>query len=188
MNLGQELLDSYRKQFAYYRHLGQSAMDQLSFTELVQDDAARSNSIAVIVKHLAGNMTSRWTDFMTADGEKPWRDRESEFIADFADREALQQAYDAGWSVLEDALRGLQAEQLTEIIYIRNEGHTVAEAINRQLAHYSYHIGQIVLLAKQLRGSEWQPLSIPRGGSEAYNAGKFGQGPGASPLYRPLAP
>ena len=110
-----------------------------------------------------------------SDGEKPWRNREDEFVADFTDREALQQAYDGGWSVLEAALADLTTDQLSELIYIRNEGHTVFEAIHRQLAHYSYHVGQIVLLAKQLRGSEWQSLSIPRGGSEAYNAGKFGQ-------------
>ena len=175
MDLGQELLDSYRKQFAYYRHLGQAAMDQLSFAELLRDDAAGSNSIAAIVKHLAGNMRSRWTDFMTTDGEKPWRNREDEFVADVPNREALQQAYDGGWSVLEAALADLTTDQLPELIYIRNEGHTVTEAINRQLAHYSYHVGQIVLLAKRIRGSEWQSLSIPRGGSETYNAGKFGQ-------------
>ena len=175
MDLGQELLTSYRKQFAYYRHLGQAAMDQLSFAELTQDDVAGSNSIAVIVKHLAGNMRSRWTDLLTTDGEKPWRRRDQEFLADFADREALQAAYDGGWNTLERALHDLDPDQLTTVVYIRNEGHTVCEAVNRQLAHYSYHIGQIVLLAKQMRGVEWKTLSIPPGGSEAYNAGKFDQ-------------
>ncbi|WP_116107008.1 DinB family protein [Lewinella sp. IMCC34191] len=175
MDLGQELFVSYRKQFAYYRTLGQRAMDQLTFDELRADDQAGSNSIAVIVKHLSGNMKSRWTEFLTTDGEKPWRDREAEFIDDFADRAALQGAWNEGWTVVENAIVGLQAEQLTAIVYIRNEGHTVAEAINRQLAHYSYHIGQIVLLAKQIRGENWISLSIPRGDSARYNAEKFGR-------------
>jgi uncharacterized damage-inducible protein DinB len=175
MKLADNLLDSYRKQFAYYRHLGQATMDQLDDEELRWDDEAGSNSVAVIVKHLVGNMRSRWTDFLTTDGEKPWRARDEEFVDDFADRPALQAAWDGGWEVLEDVLTTLKPEQLTDIIYIRNEGHTVAEAINRQLAHYSYHVGQIVLLGKQLRGTEWKSLSIPRGDSERYNREKFGE-------------
>lgn len=178
MDLPTELLVSYRKQFAFYRQLGQAAMDQLSFQELVRDDEAGSNSIAVIVKHLAGNMRSRWTELLTTDGEKPWRNREDEFAADFADRAALQAAYDAGWTTLETTLGELRPDQLSEIVYIRNEGHTVFEAINRQLAHYGYHVGQIVLLAKQIRGADWKSLSIPRGASQAYNAGKFGEARG----------
>lgn len=169
-----DLLTSYRKQFAYYRHLGQAAMAQVTFEQLLQDTST-SNSIAVIVKHLVGNMRSRWTDFLTTDGEKPWRDREDEFIADFPHRAALKQAWNEGWGLVESALHGLTSEQLNTVIYIRNEGHTVYEALNRQLAHYSYHVGQIVLLAKQLRGAEWQSLSIPRGESAAYNARKFTQ-------------
>ncbi len=171
--LATDLLTSYRKQFAYYRKLGAGAIQQLNFAELTQEDLARSNSIAVIVKHLAGNMRSRWTDFLTSDGEKPWRKRETEFIDDFPDRPALEAAWDDGWDLLEQTLSGLTPEHLPAIVYIRNEGHTVAEALNRQLAHYSYHVGQIVLLAKQLRGAEWKTLSIPRGDSEAYNAAKF---------------
>ncbi|WP_420460924.1 DinB family protein [Neolewinella sp.] len=169
------LLQNYRKQFAYYRHLAEGAMAQLTFAQLTQDDAAGSNSIAVIVKHLAGNMRSRWTDFLTTDGEKTWRDREDEFVANFPDRPALEGAWNEGWAVLEQALNELTPGQLETVIYIRNEGHPVYEAINRQLAHYSYHVGQIVLLAKQLRGAEWQSLSIPRGGSEAFNARKFAE-------------
>jgi uncharacterized damage-inducible protein DinB len=175
MKLADNLLDSYRKQFAYYRHLGQATIDQLSDEELHRDDEAGSNSVAVIVKHLVGNMRSRWTDFLTTDGEKPWRARDEEFVDDFDDRPALQAAWNSGWEVLEDVLATLKPEELTSIIYIRNEGHTVAEAINRQLAHYSYHVGQIVLLGKQLRGSEWKSLSIPRGDSERYNRKMFGE-------------
>lgn len=150
-------------------------MSQLTFEQLMYDDAARSNSIAIIVKHLSGNMLSRWTDLLTTDGEKPWRNRDAEFTADFSDRTQLEATWNDGWSVLENTLGTLTPEQLDTIVYIRNEGHTVYEALNRQLAHYSYHIGQIVLLAKQLKGSEWQSLSIPCGTSEAYNAQKFSQ-------------
>ncbi|NJB86038.1 putative damage-inducible protein DinB [Lewinella marina] len=175
MDLSTHLLDSYRSRFAYYRQLGQAAMAQLSFPELQRDDAARSNSIAVIVKHLAGNMRSRWTDFLHTDGEKPWRQRDTEFVDDFRDRDALQAAWDEGWRVLETALAELRPELLGEVVYIRNEGHTVIEALNRQLAHYSYHVGQIVLLAKQIRGTDWRSLSIPRGESERYNVERFGR-------------
>ncbi len=169
------VLTSYQKQFAYYRHLGENTMAQLTDEELFRDDAAGSNSVAVIVKHLAGNMKSRWTDFLTTDGEKPWRNRDQEFIADFADRAALEAAWAEGWAVLENAINGLEPEHLSTIVYIRNEGHTVAEALNRQLAHYAYHVGQIVLLGKQMKGAEWQSLSIPRGDSKKYNAGKFAE-------------
>lgn len=150
-------------------------MAQLSSEALFQDDAAGSNSVAVIVKHLAGNMKSRWTDFLTSDGEKPWRNRDNEFVADFADRADLQRAWSEGWDVLEAAINALSPEQLDTIIYIRNEGHTVAEALNRQLAHYAYHVGQIVLLGKQFRGAEWQSLSIPKGQSAAFNQRKFAE-------------
>jgi uncharacterized damage-inducible protein DinB len=169
------LLTSYQKQFAYYRHLGEKTFAQLSDEELFRDNVAGSNSVAVIVKHLSGNMKSRWTDFLTTDGEKPWRNRDQEFIADFKTRAELETAWSEGWAVLELAVNGLQPEQLSTIVYIRNEGHMVAEALNRQLAHYAYHIGQIVLLGKQHRGSDWQSLSIPKGDSAKFNAGKFAQ-------------
>lgn len=169
------LLTSYQKQFAYYRQLGEKTMAQLTEAELFQDDAAGSNSIAVIVKHLAGNMKSRWTDFLTTDGEKPWRNRDQEFVADFADRAALEEAWQEGWRVLEAAINGLQPAELASIIYIRNEGHLVAEALNRQLAHYAYHVGQMVLLGKQLKGEKWESLSIPKGKSAAFNAKKFSE-------------
>ncbi len=172
------LLASYQKQFAYYRQLGEKAMAQLSTEALFRDDAAGSNSVAVIVKHLAGNMQSRWTDFLTTDGEKPWRNRDAEFIADFTDRAALESTWAAGWTTLEAAINDLSPEQLASIVYIRNEGHTVAEALNRQLAHYAYHVGQIVLLAKQQQGEAWQSLSIPKGQSNHYNRKKFAEDKG----------
>ena len=169
------MLASYQKQFAYYRHLGEGAMAQLSEEELFRDDAAGSNSVAVIVKHLNGNMKSRWTDFLTTDGEKEWRNRDDEFIADFDNQAELEKAWAEGWAVLEEAINGLQPEQLTIIIYIRNEGHTVAEAMNRQLAHYAYHVGQIVMLGKQMKGKDWTSLSIPKGDSKDFNDGKFAE-------------
>jgi len=172
------MLSSYQKQFAYYRHLGEGAMAQLNEEELFRDDAAGSNSVAVIVKHLSGNMKSRWTDFLTTDGEKSWRNRDDEFVADFDNKAELEKAWTEGWSVLEGAINGLEPKQLTNIIYIRNEGHTVAEAMNRQLAHYAYHVGQIVMLGKQLKGKEWKSLSIPKGDSKKFNDGKFSEDKG----------
>lgn len=169
------MLSSFQKQFSYYRFLGESAMAQLSDEELFRDDEAGSNSVAVIVKHMSGNMKSRWTDFLTTDGEKPWRNRDDEFVADFSDRAALEAAWNEGWEVLENAINGLQPEQIDSIVYIRNEGHTVAEAMLRQLAHYAYHVGQILLLGKQMKGADWRSLSIPKGASTAFNAGKFAE-------------
>jgi hypothetical protein len=169
------LLTSYQKQFTYYRHLGEKAMAQLTDEQLFLDDDAGSNSVAVIVKHLSGNMKSRWTDFLTTDGEKPWRNRDQEFIADFNNRAELETAWAEGWAVLEAVVNGLQPAQLLTIVYIRNEGHMVAEALNRQLAHYAYHVGQIVFLGKQFKGAAWKSLSVPKGKSAEYNAGKFAE-------------
>jgi len=168
-------LESVKKQFLYYKTLGEKAMEQLEPEQLFVAINEDTNSIATIVKHLAGNMLSRWTDFLTADGEKEWRNRDSEFDSCFHgnDKEKLLATWDKGWDCFLEALNGLQAEQLSEIIYIRNEGHTVIEAINRQLAHYPYHIGQIVFYAKMLKESEWTSLSIPKNKSNSYNSDKF---------------
>ena len=166
-------LESVRKQFLYYKTIGEKAMEQLEPEQLfvsVNDD---TNSIAVIVKHLSGNMLSRWTDFLTSDGEKEWRNRDSEFEDNITSKEELLRVWNQGWDCLFDALNSLSSEDLETIIYIRNEGHTVIEAINRQLAHYPYHIGQIVFYAKMLKSTEWTSLSIPRNKSNTYNADKF---------------
>lgn len=166
-------LDSAIKQFKYYKALGEKAMAQLEPEQLfvaVNDD---TNSIAVIVKHMAGNMLSRWTDFLTADGEKPWRDRDAEFENTAQTKEEVFACWEKGWQCLFAALENLKPEQMTQIIYIRNEGHTVVEAINRQLAHYPYHVGQMVFYAKQLKNSAWESLSIPKNNSKNYNADKF---------------
>lgn len=166
-------LDSVRKQFEYYQHLGEKTFDQVPEEQLFWQYNPESNSIATIVKHLWGNMRSRWTDFLTADGEKEWRQRDAEFENDIRTKEELLQKWSEGWACLYAALDSLMPEDLERIIYIRNQGHTVMEAINRQLAHYPYHVGQIVFLGKMIRNEQWQSLSIPRGGSGSYNADKF---------------
>ncbi len=166
-------LDSARKQFLYYKTLGEKAIAQLEPEQLFIAVNEDTNSIAVIVNHMAGNMLSRWTDFLASDGEKPWRDRDSEFEDLLQSKEEVLALWEKGWQCLFDALDALQPGQLTQIIYIRNEGHTVVEAINRQLAHYPYHVGQIVFYAKQLKASAWDSLSIPKNKSKNYNADKF---------------
>lgn len=166
-------LESVKKQFLYYKMLGEKAIDQLEPDQLFISDKEDTNSIAVIVNHLVGNMLSRWSDFLITDGEKEWRNRDAEFEEVFKDKAELVAHWEKGWKCLFDALNSLQPEQLDEIIYIRNEGHSVLEAINRQLAHYPYHIGQIVFYSKMLKKTEWQSLSIPKNKSENYNADKF---------------
>ena len=166
-------LESVKKQFLYYKMLGEKAIAQLEPDQLFVTLNEDTNSIATIVKHVSGNMLSRWTDFLTSDGEKEWRNRDSEFENDLKSKEEVLLIWNKGWDCLENALESLKPEQLSEIIYIRNEGHTVIEAINRQLAHYPYHIGQIVFYAKQLKNSEWNSLSIPKNKSGNYNAEKF---------------
>ncbi|WP_281635852.1 DUF1572 family protein [Flavobacterium marginilacus] len=168
-------LESVKKQFLYYKMLGEKAMEQLEPEQLFVSVNEDTNSIAVIVKHLAGNMLSRWTDFLTTDGEKETRNRDGEFENDLQTKEQVLTEWNTGWDCFLGALDSLQPEQLSEIIYIRNEGHTVIEAINRQLAHYPYHIGQIVFYAKQLKKDEWNSLSIPKNKSANYNADKFAQ-------------
>ena len=166
-------LESIKKQFLYYKMLGEKAMEQLEPEQLFIAVNEDTNSIAVIVKHLAGNMLSRWTDFLTTDGEKEWRNRDGEFEATIKTKEELMAVWNKGWECFFTTVNALTPEQLDTIIYIRNEGHTVMEAINRQLAHYPYHIGQIVFYAKMLKKSEWNSLSIPKNKSNSYNADKF---------------
>ena len=166
-------LESIKKQFTYYRTLGEQTFEQIPDESLFWQPNSESNSMAMIVKHLHGNMLSRWTDFLTSDGEKEWRNRDQEFDNDIKGRSELLAKWNAGWDCLLDAIEPLKYDQLEDLIYIRNMGHTVIEAINRQLAHYSYHVGQIVFLGKLIQYESWQSLSIPKGGSAAYNAEKF---------------
>jgi len=166
-------IDSILKLFQYYKSLGDKTIEQLSFKEMQIEFQVDSNSISIIVKHIVGNMLSRWTNFLTEDGEKKWRERDQEFIDTYKNKEQLLFEWDKGWQCLFDALNSLTEKDLEKIIYIRNQGHTVAEAVNRQMAHYAYHIGQIVLLGKQLKGNNWNSLSIPKGKSIIYNKEKF---------------
>lgn len=174
-----DYLTSVRKQFEYYKLLGEKTFDQLSDEQLFWKYNEESNSVAIIVKHLWGNMLSRWTDFLTSDGEKASRNREAEFDNDILTRDELLAKWNEGWACLFNALDTITAENIDAIIYIRNMGHTVTEAINRQLAHYPYHVGQIVFIGKMALDAKWASLSIPRGNSAAYNANKF-----AKPQHR----
>lgn len=168
-------LDSVKKQFEYYKSLGEKTFDQIDDDKLFWQYNKESNSIAMIVKHLSGNMLSRWTGFLITDGEKDWRDRDSEFVNDIPSRAALLEYWCKGWDCLFLALDTLKDDDLGKIIYIRNQGHTVVEAINRQLAHYSYHIGQITFIGKMIQNEAWISLSIPKGNSKSYNDEKFSQ-------------
>lgn len=164
---------SVKKQFEYYKLLGDKTLDQISDEQIFWQYNDESNSIAIIVKHLRGNMLSRWTDFINSDGEKEWRNRDAEFETDIKNRSELIEKWEAGWQCLFSALDSLTSSDLNKIVYIRNQGHTVLEAINRQLAHYPYHIGQIVFLGKMQSGKSWQSLTIPKGDSKVFNKEKF---------------
>ncbi|MGZ3902367.1 MAG: DUF1572 domain-containing protein [Bacteroidia bacterium] len=168
-----DYLDSVLKQFEYYKLLGDKTIAQLPDDKLTWQYNPESNSISTIIKHLHGNMLSRWTDFLTSDGEKEWRNRDGEFENDVNTKAAILQLWEDGWKCFLDTLKNLKEDDLEKIIYIRNQGHTVTEAINRQLAHYPYHIGQIVFIGKMIQNEKWQSLSIPRGNSHEYNKEKF---------------
>jgi hypothetical protein len=155
--------------FACYKKLAERAIDQVTDECLFAPIDREANSIAIIVKHLAGNMCSRWTDFLTSDGEKPTRDRDSEFEDPPATRAELLALWESGWACLFSALQSLTDADLTRKITIRGEAHSVMQAVNRQLAHYPHHIGQIVLLAKHFACESWQSLSIPRRKSAEFN-------------------
>lgn len=168
-------MTSLRQLFAYYKLLGDKALAQVGDADLHRVLVNEGNSIAIIVRHMAGNMRSRFTDFLTSDGEKPWRDRDSEFEDAGQDRAALLKDWESGWVCFFAAVDPLTDADLSRTVYIRNEGHTVEEALHRQLAHYAYHVGQIVLLARAFAGDEWISLSIPRNASKQFNTEKFAQ-------------
>jgi len=162
-------LDEARRQMRGHKRMGEGAMSQISDEDFFVTLDPESNSVAILVKHLAGNMRSRFTDFLTSDGEKPDRFRDREFEITPATTPAdVMQWWDQGWACVFTALDPLQPEDVMRTVTIRGEPHTVLQAINRQIAHYAQHIGQIVFLAKHLRASEWKTLSIPRGKSEEY--------------------
>ena len=156
--------------FRYYKKLGERATAQCPDDALLASLDAESNSIAIIVKHMAGNMRSRWTDFLTTDGEKPDRNRDTEFEKPPRTRAELMELWERGWKYVLDALEPLGDEDLVRTITIRTEPHSVMQAINRQVAHYSYHVGQIVYIAKHLAGNNWQSLTVPKKKSAEFNA------------------
>ncbi|NOT37050.1 MAG: DUF1572 family protein [Saprospiraceae bacterium] len=168
-----DFLDSVLKLFRYYKSLGESTMEQLQDHELHWKMNEESNSISVIVSHLSGNMLSRWTDFLNSDGEKTWRNRDLEFEEGTKSRAEIFESWNKGWDCLFEALQSIKPEDADKIVYIRNQVHTVVDAIHRQLAHYSYHVGQIVFIGKLLKGSNWNNLSIPKSESQQYNQVKF---------------
>ncbi len=164
-----DYLNSVIKRFAYYRELGRRAIGQLEPQALFWRYNDASNSIAVIVGHLHGNMLSRWTNFLSEDGEKPWRNRDAEFEETIRSPEELLARWNEGWDCLMAALTQLTPADLKKRVTIRHEPHSVVEAINRQLTHYAYHVGQIVLIAKMIKGDAWRNLSIARGQSAVFN-------------------
>ncbi|HEY4659965.1 MAG TPA: DUF1572 domain-containing protein [Terriglobales bacterium] len=155
--------------FRYYKKLSEGAMEQLSDQQLFTALDEEMNSVAIIVKHMAGNMRSRWTDFLTRDGEKPDRNRDTEFVASSATRAELMRAWNDGWGRVVHALEALSDADLEREVFIRGEAHSVMQAISRQIAHYAYHCGQMVFLAKHLKGSSWKTLSVPRNKSADFN-------------------
>lgn len=169
-------IESIQKQFNYYKGLGDKTFEQLDENQFFWRANENDNSIAIIAKHIAGNMLSRWTNFYTEDGEKEWRNRDQEFINSFTSKEEVISYWETGWDSLYAIINSLKPADLDHIIYIRNQGHTVLEAINRQLCHYSFHIGQIVFLGKMLLGEDWKSLSVPKGQSKVYNKEKFKKG------------
>ncbi len=156
--------------FRNYKKLAEKAMEQISDEEFFRLIDEESNSIGIIVKHIAGNLKSRWTDFLTSDGEKDFRNRDSEFVAENDTRESLMQFWEEGWQILFDNLEPLNPNDFEKTITIRSQPHTICEAINRQLTHYAYHVGQITFLAKHFRSAEWKTLSVPKNKSLEFNS------------------
>ncbi len=169
----EQYLQNTIKLAKYYKSLGDSTFAQLDESDIHWSAGESCNSIAAIVKHLWGNMLSRFTNFLTEDGEKPWRQRDAEFEDDITGMEELLSKWNEGRECFLSALESLTTDDLEKTIYIRNEGHSVMDAIQRQMSHYPMHIGQIIFAAKLLKGDDWQSLSIPKGASKAYNTDKF---------------
>ena len=166
-------LDSIKNRFKSYKSLGEKTFDQVPEDKLFWQINEGSNSIAIIVKHLHGNMLSRWTDFLTSDGKKEWRKRDDEFVDNIKSKDELLTIWNEGWDCLFEAINPLTEIDLDKEVLIRNEKHSVVDAINRQLSHYAYHIGQIVFIGKMINNEEWNSLSIPKGKSKEYNKEKF---------------
>ncbi len=173
--MGKYLTD-VRKIFEYYKSLGEKSLNQLDDADLFWQYNEASNSIAIIINHLNGNMLSRWTDFLNSDGEKEWRQRDKEFENLIKTKSELWQKWEDGWQCLFVALDTINHDNFDNIVTIRRQEHTISEAINRQLAHYAYHIGQIVYIARMVKDLKWQSLSIPKNKSQAFNKKKHARG------------
>lgn len=171
--MSEEIVTNYHKDalesFRNYKKLAERAIEQVSDEEFFALIDAEANSIAVVVKHIAGNLVSRWADFLTSDGEKPTRNRDTEFEIVEDRRESLMAFWERGWTTLFDNIEPLTLEDFSKTVTIRGQTHTIVEAINRQLAHYSYHVGQIVLLAKHFKSADWKTLSVPKNKSAEFN-------------------
>jgi len=170
MSLAKTFLDSYLKRSSYYKELGDKTFEQLTDTDFHVQPNAESNSIAIIIQHLAGNMLSRFTNFLTEDGEKEWRNRDTEFEEQQLSKEQLLNKWNEGWDCFLSAVKGLTEDDLQKTITIRSESLSVIDALNRQLAHYPYHVGQIVYIGRMMKADQWKSLSIPKGKSDEFNS------------------
>ena len=168
-SLAKEYLQTVIKRLKYYKDLGDKTFEQLNDWDFQYQPNEESNSISIIIRHMTGNMLSRWTNFLTEDGEKEWRKRDDEFELHEISKKELIEYWEKGWACFLETLEGLKKKDLKKTVTIRGESLSVIDAINRQLAHYPYHIGQIIHIAKTIKGKKWQNLSIPKGGSDGYN-------------------
>ncbi len=170
MPIGKDFLDTAVRRLKYYKDLGDKTFEQLADADFHYQPNAASNSIAIIIQHMSGNMLSRWTHFLEEDGEKEWRQRDDEFEIHSYSKQQLLDTWEKGWTCFFDALGSLEKKDLEKIIHIRKEPLTVIDAINRQLAHYPYHIGQIIYIGRIIKDKDWKNLSIPKGDSAQYNS------------------
>ena len=168
-------LESITKEFNQYKSYGDQTLERLTLEQMLWEPAADVNSVGVLVKHMSGNMKSRFTNFLTEDGEKSWRHRDQEFVIDFESKEEVVALWEDGWAILFDALESLNAENFGSTVYIRAEAHSIPHALHRQLAHYASHVGQLMYLGKIILGDQWSSLSIPKGQSAEFNKRMFGQ-------------
>jgi len=176
MDFQKDYLNTVAFEFQRYKLMGDRTFTQISDDDILWKYTETDNSIANIVKHLWGNMLSRWTNFFSEDGEKEWRERDMEFEKPFSTKKEMITAWEEGWQCLFDALESIDSSNFNKTIFIRGEAHTVVQATNRQLAHYASHVGQIVFLGKMIKCTEWISLSIPKGESKAFNKKMFGSG------------
>ena len=174
MNNSEIFLKSARNEFIKYKTYGEKTFEQLTDGDIHFKHNGSDNSVAIIVKHMAGNMLSRFTNFLTEDGEKSWRHRDTEFENPYQNKKEMIAAWDTGWDCLFNALDTINENNFDNLIKIRNENHTITDAIIRQLAHYASHVGQLIFIGKMIKGAAFKSLSIPKGGSAAFNLEKFG--------------